>query len=52
MRYLLSVPPFTDPSTVVELARTAEASEWDGFFLWDHLRWDDVQEIHDPSSGS
>ena len=48
MRYLLSVPPFTDPSVVVDLARSAEASGWDGFFLWDHLRWDDVQEIHDP----
>jgi alkanesulfonate monooxygenase SsuD/methylene tetrahydromethanopterin reductase-like flavin-dependent oxidoreductase (luciferase family) len=48
MRYLLSVPPFTDPSAVVDLAVSAEASGWDGFFLWDHLRWDDVQEIHDP----
>jgi alkanesulfonate monooxygenase SsuD/methylene tetrahydromethanopterin reductase-like flavin-dependent oxidoreductase (luciferase family) len=48
VRYLLSVPPFTDPTTVVDLARTAETSGWDGFFLWDHLRWDDVQEIHDP----
>ena len=48
MRYLLSVPPFTDPSTVVDLARTAESSGWDGFFLWDHLRWDDVQDVHDP----
>jgi len=48
MRYLLSVPPFTDPAVVVDLARTAEASGWDGFFLWDHLRWDDVQDVHDP----
>jgi alkanesulfonate monooxygenase SsuD/methylene tetrahydromethanopterin reductase-like flavin-dependent oxidoreductase (luciferase family) len=48
VRYLLSVPPFTDPATVVDLATTAEASGWDGFFLWDHLRWDDIQEIHDP----
>ena len=48
MRYLLSVPPFTAASTVVDLARAAEASGWDGFFLWDHLRWDDVQQIHDP----
>ncbi len=48
MRHLLSVPPFTDPATVLDLATTAEASGWDGFFLWDHLRWDDVQEIHDP----
>jgi alkanesulfonate monooxygenase SsuD/methylene tetrahydromethanopterin reductase-like flavin-dependent oxidoreductase (luciferase family) len=48
MRYALSVPPFTDPADVVDLARAAEASGWDGFFLWDHLRWDDQQEIHDP----
>src|SRR3954451_13798211 len=48
MRYLLSVPPFTDPATVVGLARTAEANGWDGFFLWDHLRWDDEQQVHDP----
>ena len=48
MRYLLSVPPFTDPGTLVDLAVAAEASGWDGFFLWDHLRWDDVQEIYDP----
>jgi alkanesulfonate monooxygenase SsuD/methylene tetrahydromethanopterin reductase-like flavin-dependent oxidoreductase (luciferase family) len=48
VRYLLSVPPFTDASTVVGLARLAETSGWDGFFLWDHLRWDDVQAIHDP----
>jgi alkanesulfonate monooxygenase SsuD/methylene tetrahydromethanopterin reductase-like flavin-dependent oxidoreductase (luciferase family) len=48
VRYLLSVPPFTDAAAVVDIARTAEASGWDGFFLWDHLRWDDQQEIHDP----
>ena len=48
MRYLLSVPPFTDPGTVVALARTAEANSWDGFFLWDHLRWDDQRDVHDP----
>jgi alkanesulfonate monooxygenase SsuD/methylene tetrahydromethanopterin reductase-like flavin-dependent oxidoreductase (luciferase family) len=48
VRYLLSVPPFTDAATVVDLAREAESAGWDGFFLWDHLRWDDKQEIHDP----
>jgi alkanesulfonate monooxygenase SsuD/methylene tetrahydromethanopterin reductase-like flavin-dependent oxidoreductase (luciferase family) len=48
VRHLLSVPPFTDPETVVGLARAAEESGWDGYFLWDHLRWDDAQEIHDP----
>jgi alkanesulfonate monooxygenase SsuD/methylene tetrahydromethanopterin reductase-like flavin-dependent oxidoreductase (luciferase family) len=48
MRFCLSVPPFTDPAEVVSLAVGAEASGWDGFFLWDHLRWDDVVEVHDP----
>jgi len=48
MRFALSVPPFTDPAAVVGLARTAEESGWDGFFLWDHLRWDGAHDIHDP----
>ena len=48
MRYLLSVPPFTDPRVVVDLAVRAEANGWDGFFLWDHLQWDGKQDIHDP----
>src|SRR4051794_17949507 len=48
MRFALSVPPFTDPATVVRWARDAEAHGWDGFFLWDHLRWDDKVEVHDP----
>jgi alkanesulfonate monooxygenase SsuD/methylene tetrahydromethanopterin reductase-like flavin-dependent oxidoreductase (luciferase family) len=48
MRFCLSVPPFTDPAEVVSLAVRAEASGWDGFFLWDHLRWDDAVEAHDP----
>jgi alkanesulfonate monooxygenase SsuD/methylene tetrahydromethanopterin reductase-like flavin-dependent oxidoreductase (luciferase family) len=48
MHYCLSVPPFTDPAVVVRWAVAAEASGWDGFFLWDHLRWDDRVEVHDP----
>jgi len=48
MRFCLSVPPFTDPAVVVRWARAAEAHGWDGFFLWDHLRWDDRVEVHDP----
>lgn len=28
---------FADPKHAVELAQTAEASGWDGFFIWDHL---------------
>jgi alkanesulfonate monooxygenase SsuD/methylene tetrahydromethanopterin reductase-like flavin-dependent oxidoreductase (luciferase family) len=48
MRFALSVPPFTEPATVLAWARSAEANGWDGFFLWDHLRWDDQVEVHDP----
>jgi alkanesulfonate monooxygenase SsuD/methylene tetrahydromethanopterin reductase-like flavin-dependent oxidoreductase (luciferase family) len=36
------VPPFdelVDPRTLVDLARRAEASGWDGFFLWDHVNY-------------
>lgn len=28
-----------DPHAVVGLAVEAEASGWDGFFVWDHIRW-------------
>jgi alkanesulfonate monooxygenase SsuD/methylene tetrahydromethanopterin reductase-like flavin-dependent oxidoreductase (luciferase family) len=31
-----------DPRVAVELAVAAEEAGWDGFFVWDHLRW------HDP----
>ena len=48
MRFCLSVPPFTDPAAVVDLARAAEAHGWDGFFLWDHLSWDGTVDAHDP----
>lgn len=40
MRFAMYVPNFRTfghVSTVVELARAAEAAGWDGFFLWDHL---------------
>jgi alkanesulfonate monooxygenase SsuD/methylene tetrahydromethanopterin reductase-like flavin-dependent oxidoreductase (luciferase family) len=48
VRFALSVPPFTDPAVVVRWAQEAEYQGWDGFFLWDHLRWDDKVEVHDP----
>ena len=48
MRFLLSVPPFTEPAVVIGWAREAEAHGWDGFFLWDHLSWDGKVEVHDP----
>jgi alkanesulfonate monooxygenase SsuD/methylene tetrahydromethanopterin reductase-like flavin-dependent oxidoreductase (luciferase family) len=50
VRFAVSIPPFGDPSTVLDLAVECEAAGWDAFLLWDHLRWDthlDLQ-IHDP----
>lgn len=48
MRYAVSIPPFTDVATVVELAVEAEQAGWDGVFLWDHLQWSHPVEPHDP----
>jgi alkanesulfonate monooxygenase SsuD/methylene tetrahydromethanopterin reductase-like flavin-dependent oxidoreductase (luciferase family) len=42
MQFGMSVPNFDvcgDPHTATELARIAEDSGWDGFFLWDHVLW-------------
>lgn len=43
MRAGISVPNFSeysDPRLVAELAHEAEEAGWDGFFLWDHLLFD------------
>ena len=52
MRQGLFFPAFdgvADPHRLVELAKVAEASGWDGLFLWDHLLYNgDVTEILDP----
>ena len=37
VRYGLSLPNVGSPTELVRLARTAEATGWDGVFLWDHL---------------
>ncbi|WP_297621757.1 LLM class flavin-dependent oxidoreductase [Nocardioides sp.] len=48
----LFVAPFdvlADPRVVGDLAASAEAAGWDGFFLWDHLQYGErVTEIADP----
>lgn len=31
-----------DPGIVADLAARAEAASWDGFFVWDHIRWQDA----------
>jgi alkanesulfonate monooxygenase SsuD/methylene tetrahydromethanopterin reductase-like flavin-dependent oxidoreductase (luciferase family) len=50
VRYGVSIPPFTDPATLVGLAEDAESAGWDGVFLWDHLRWSSEHrlDVHDP----
>jgi probable F420-dependent oxidoreductase len=40
MRFGLDMPnfaEFSEPETLVALARDAEAAGWDGFFVWDHI---------------
>jgi len=42
MRYGVTLPafgPWSDPLTVMEIARDADASGWDAFYLWDHVSW-------------
>jgi alkanesulfonate monooxygenase SsuD/methylene tetrahydromethanopterin reductase-like flavin-dependent oxidoreductase (luciferase family) len=50
VRYAVNIPPFTDPATLVQLAIDAEASGWDGVFVWDHLVWAtrNAPDVHDP----
>lgn len=43
MRFGISIPAFadfSDPRTLAELARQAEAAGWDGFFVWDAIFFD------------
>jgi alkanesulfonate monooxygenase SsuD/methylene tetrahydromethanopterin reductase-like flavin-dependent oxidoreductase (luciferase family) len=48
----LWVPLFddlADPHAIVEVAAEAEARGWDGFFVWDHVRWHEpVRATADP----
>lgn len=52
MRYGLSIPNFgewADPRTMIGLARDAETAGWDGFFIWDHIRFSATPlPVHDP----
>ncbi|RZS37781.1 luciferase-like monooxygenase [Herbihabitans rhizosphaerae] len=52
MRSALWLPLFdqlADPSVVVRLAAEAEEAGWDGFFVWDHVNWQEpVVEVADP----
>lgn len=52
MRSAIWVPLFdelADPAVVVRLAVAAEEHGWDGFFVWDHVRWrEPVEALADP----
>ena len=52
MRSAIWVPLFdqlADPAVVVRLAVEAEEHGWDGFFVWDHVRWrEPVEALADP----
>jgi alkanesulfonate monooxygenase SsuD/methylene tetrahydromethanopterin reductase-like flavin-dependent oxidoreductase (luciferase family) len=38
-----------DPRAVAALAAEAEEAGWDGFFVWDHLRWrEPIRDVADP----
>ena len=34
---LANIGTYSDPRTALRIARAAEASGWDGLFVWDHL---------------
>ena len=54
MRYGIYAPNFgdySDPRTLVALARETEEAGWDGFFVWDHLQFFDPEQrvpVADP----
>ncbi len=52
MKHGLFLPPFdglADVERMAELAVLAEDAGWDGFFVWDHLRYSSpVRDILDP----
>ena len=47
--YLAPFDELVEPKLLVELAQRAEAGGWDGFFLWDHIRYQaPVRAVSDP----
>lgn len=52
MKFGLSIPQFEafgDVRRLAELAVTAEKAGWDGFFIWDHMLFDDLwHPVVDP----
>ncbi|HWC69597.1 MAG TPA: LLM class flavin-dependent oxidoreductase [Actinomycetota bacterium] len=50
MRYGVTVPNIGELDLLLAMGREAEAAGWDGFFLWDHIRFSDAFDVavHDP----
>jgi probable F420-dependent oxidoreductase len=51
VRFALNVPNFGqygDALLLAGLAREAEESGWDGFFVWDHIAWEGAENYADP----
>jgi alkanesulfonate monooxygenase SsuD/methylene tetrahydromethanopterin reductase-like flavin-dependent oxidoreductase (luciferase family) len=52
MRSGIFLPLFdelADPAIVARLSADAEEAGWNGFFVWDHVRWNEpVREVADP----
>lgn len=46
VRYAVSVPNIGDLDVLLELGAETEAAGWDGFFLWDHIRF--MKEVPVP----
>ena len=47
--FLAPFDELVDPNTLAELAAAAEERGWDGFFLWDHIRYrEPVRAVADP----
>lgn len=51
MKYGFYTPNFGycgNPKNLLELAVECEAAGWNGFFVWDHLQWPDMEPAADP----
>ncbi len=50
MRFGISVPNVGDLNKLIELGVEADRARWDGFFLWDHMRFmkEFAVQVSDP----
>lgn len=50
VRYGITVPNIGELDLLLTMGREAEAAAWEGFFLWDHIRFSDAFDVsvHDP----